>query len=87
MLKIQRIANGDILLGVIGDLRADNLDVLSSLLTDEPADRVIALDLKSLIQVDDEAVRFLLKCEVQGIALRNCPAYVRIWISSLQPPP
>ncbi|QBR04122.1 hypothetical protein [Paraburkholderia pallida] len=85
MLKIERFANGGILLGVIGDLRADNVNVLTSLLADEPADRVIALDLKSLVQVDTEAVRFLRRCEAQGIVLRNCPAYVRTWISSLEP--
>jgi ABC-type transporter Mla MlaB component len=40
----------------------------------------VALDLKEVIRVDLEAVRFLGACEVQGIELRNCPPYISEWI-------
>ena len=40
----------------------------------------VALDLKEVIRVDLEAVRFLGACVVQGIELRNCPPYVSEWI-------
>jgi hypothetical protein len=39
-----------------------------------------ALDLKEVIRVDLEAVRFLGACVVQGIELRNCPPYISEWI-------
>ena len=40
----------------------------------------VALDLKEVIRVDLEAVRFLGACVVQGIELRNCPPYISEWI-------
>jgi hypothetical protein len=46
----------------------------------EPAGRPIVLDLKDLLLVDREAVRFLHRCEGKGIVLRNCPPYVRGWM-------
>ena len=30
--------------------------------------------------VDREAVRFLARCEAEGITLVRCPAYIRAWI-------
>jgi hypothetical protein len=40
----------------------------------------VELDLKEVIRVDLEAVRFLGACVVQGIELRNCPPYISEWI-------
>jgi hypothetical protein len=39
------------------------------------------LDLKDVVLVDREIVRFLRGCEGDGIALRNCPRFVREWIA------
>ena len=39
------------------------------------------LDLNEVSLVDVEAVRFFLHCEVQGIRLAHCPAYVREWMT------
>jgi serine/threonine protein kinase len=41
----------------------------------------IVLDLKELTLVDQQAVRFLKRCESNGIELRNCAAYIREWIA------
>jgi hypothetical protein len=82
MFKIQRIENGNVVLAVIGQLRAGNVSELSALLAEEPAGRALVLDLKDLILVDRPAVRFLQECEAQGVALRNCPGYIRFWITS-----
>ena len=46
----------------------------------EGATENVALDLKEVIRVDLEAVRFLGACVVQGIELRNCPPYISEWI-------
>jgi ABC-type transporter Mla MlaB component len=40
----------------------------------------VALDLKEVVRVDLEAVRFLGACVVEGIELRNCPPYISEWI-------
>ena len=78
MLKIQRIANGEVVLALIGQLQTDNLDELSTQLAKESA---LALDLKDLVLVDDQSICFLRDCESKGIELRSCPGYVRLWIS------
>jgi hypothetical protein len=81
MLKITRAANGDIVLTVSGRLDADNLEEMKTLLKSEATGRRITLDLKDLIHVDQDAVRFLERCEVDKIHLKNCPAYIREWIT------
>jgi signal transduction histidine kinase len=42
--------------------------------------REITLDLEEVRLVDRETVRFLVKCESEGIQLKNCPSYIRQWI-------
>jgi anti-anti-sigma regulatory factor len=84
MLKIKRKANGDVVFTVIGRLEPDNLGELLQLLAVEPAGRSIVLDLKDLVLVDREAVRFLGRCEGQGIVLRNCPPYIRGWMAGAE---
>ena len=81
MLKIQRKANGEVVLTLSGDLEAESLSELSALLTAEPTGRMMVLDLKDLVLVDRDTVRFLRDRERDGIALRNCPPYIREWIT------
>ena len=84
MLKIQRKANGDVVLTLSGRLDADSLCELSGVLTAEPAGRAVVLDLKDVVLVDRETVRFLRARESDGVALRNCPPYIREWIAREQ---
>jgi hypothetical protein len=49
--------------------------------TEETAKGRLALDLKAVTVVSLEVVRALAAAEANGIELRNCPAYVREWIS------
>jgi hypothetical protein len=81
MLKIRRKANGDVVLTLSGRLEADNVSELSALLAAEPAGRTVVLDLKDVVLVDRDTVQFLRARERGGIALRNCPAYIREWIA------
>ena len=81
MLKIQRKANGDVVFTVVGRLEPDNIGELLQLLAAEPAGRSIVLDLKDLVLVGREVVRVLCRCEGQGIVLRNCPPYIRVWMA------
>jgi len=39
------------------------------------------LDLRDLTLVDQDAVSFLKRCEADNITLKNCPAYIREWIT------
>ena len=80
MLKIQRKANGDVVLTLAGRLDTDGIHELSSVMAAESAGRSIVLDLKDVVLVDRESVRFLRASEGKGIAVRNCPAYVRAWM-------
>ena len=82
MLKIDRSSNGDIVFVVSGRLQPDSVAQLSTLLAAETAGRALVLDLKDLLLADREVVRFLRACEGQGILLRNCPPYIRIWMAS-----
>jgi hypothetical protein len=60
---------------------AENLTDLETLMTSEADGRRIVLDLKDLTLVDQDAVSFLKRCEANNITLKNCPAYIREWIT------
>ena len=81
MLKVQRSANGDVVFTVSGRLEANNVSELSALLATEAPGRNLVLDLKDVVLVDRDVVRFLRAREGNGIALRNCPPYIREWIA------
>jgi anti-anti-sigma regulatory factor len=87
MLKIQRKANGDVVLTLSGRLGTDNVSELSALLDAEPPGLAVVLDLKDVVLVDRDTVRFLRARESDGIALRNCPPYIREWITRDQEQP
>ena len=80
MLKIQRQANGEVVLTLSGRLDADSLSELATELDAQPAGWAVVLDLKDVVLVDRDTVRFLRARERDGIALRNCPPYIRAWI-------
>jgi anti-anti-sigma regulatory factor len=81
MLKIQRSANDNVVFTVSGRLDAENVTDLSALLAAEPTGLALVLDLKDVVLVDRDVIRFLRAREGDGIALRNCPAYIREWIT------
>lgn len=81
MLKIMRAANGEVVFTVSGRLDEENLAELKTLFNSEAKDRRMTLDLRELTLVDHDAVRFLMRCEADNIQLKNCPAYIREWIT------
>jgi hypothetical protein len=81
MLKVQRSANGQVMLKLSGRIDAENIAELETLIRSEVDGRPIVLDLEDLILVNREAVSFLERCEVESITLKNCPAYIREWIT------
>ncbi len=87
MLKITRMTNAGIsTLIVSGRIDAEQLPDLRRLVEAEQA-RDVVLDLNEVSLVDVEVVRFLLHCEMQGIRLTHCPAYVREWMLGENRPP
>ena len=81
MLKIQRTANGDVVFTVSGRLEGRNVSELSALLAADDNGRIRVLDLKDVVLVDGDVVRFLCGCVNDGIVLRNCPPYIRAWMA------
>ena len=59
MLRIQREANGEVVLKISGRLAGENLGELKKLIDSEGGRRRIILDLRELTLVDHEAVGFL----------------------------
>lgn len=55
---------------------------LQRLISLEPADGRIALDLLDVTLIERDAVKFLARWEAEGITLENCPAYIRNWINA-----
>ena len=81
MLKIQRSSNGQVIFTLIGRMKKECVAELEALLESETGTRQIVLDLKDLTLIDRDAVRFFERCEENGIKLKNCPAYIREWIT------
>lgn len=81
MLKILRAANGEVAFTLSGRMDAENIAELKTLFGSEAKGRRIVLDLKDLTLVDRDAVSFLQRCEADSIRLKNCPAYIREWIT------
>ena len=80
MLKITRVANGEVVFRLIGRMGAENIDELVALLNAEVSGRRVVFDLKDLTLADQGVVSFLKRSEADGITLVNCPAYIREWM-------
>ena len=81
--KVVRLVERDqiVLLHVSGHLQEVHVSMIEELIAKE-TNRVV-LDLAEVTLVDREAVRFLAACQVRGIGLRNCPAFIREWMSRM----
>jgi anti-anti-sigma regulatory factor len=80
-LRIQRSAKRDVVTFTLsGRIRAEEVVELQRLFEVEGQDHRIVLDLREVRLVDQDAVRFLARCEANGTQLENCPAYIREWI-------
>ena len=73
------IGTGLLILHISGQITGKDVDLLRGLLEQERS--VVAIDLKDVLLVDREAVKLLALSELNGTELRNCPAYVREWVT------
>jgi anti-anti-sigma regulatory factor len=80
MLRVQRSANGRVVLRLSGRIEAEDVKGLRELLAIETGKQQLVLDLTDVTLVNQDAVEFLASCEADSIMLENCPAYIRQWI-------
>jgi len=81
VLRITRATNGEVVIKLSGRMDTENVGELEALVREEAQGRRIVLDLRDLTLADQEAVSFLKRCEEDNITLKNCPAYIREWIT------
>lgn len=77
--RIDRLPTAQgLVLHISGRITQDDLNVLRNILEDS---EVVAIELAELELIDREGVKLLAIHEAEGIELRNCPAYIREWIT------
>jgi anti-anti-sigma regulatory factor len=77
--KIERHVEQFVVLRLCGRIDREELDTFREAIGREKVP--VAIDLAEVTLMDREAVRFLAACELNGIGLRNCPAYLREWVT------
>jgi hypothetical protein len=81
--KVERLVKVGqlVLLQVSGHLQEVHVNLIEKLIARE-TDPVV-LDLAEIKLVDREAVKFLAACVRRGIEIRNCPEFIREWMSKV----
>jgi hypothetical protein len=81
--KVVRLVERDQLvsLHISGHLQEVHVSIIEKLIAKETGP--VVLDLAEVVLVDREAVRFLAACDVRSIGLRNCPEFIREWMSKV----
>src|SRR5271154_3976855 len=79
--RIDRAVNDDnrVVLLVSGRITGEHVDMLRGVLEQESGG--VAIDLENVLLVDREAVKFFALREANGTELRNCPPYIREWVT------
>jgi len=83
MLRIEKQSKGkSTILKLSGRMQAHGHSELRAEI--EKCNPPPSLDLEEVSLLDRDSVRFLIRCESEGIQLVNCPLYVREWITREQ---
>ena len=79
--RIDRVVGSDdiVALCISGRITKLQVDTLRNLVEEEAS--AVPIDLKNVVLVDREAVKFLAHLELNGTVLRNCPPYIREWVT------
>jgi hypothetical protein len=79
--RIDRVVSSEslVVLFVSGGVTGEHIDMLRGVLEQESVG--FAIDLKNVVLVDREAVNLLALSEANGTELRNCPPYIREWVT------
>lgn len=79
MLRIEKDSVGCVTrLMLSGRIQSDRIPCIRAAMNDCCARKI--LDLSDVTLVDLAVVRFLIRCEAEGIQLAGCPPYVREWM-------
>src|SRR5258708_39577900 len=82
--RIERRVIGDlVVLYICGRITEQGVDTLRNLLEQNG---IAAIDLKDVLIVERETITLLAVCESNGVELRNCPAYIREWVTREKEP-
>jgi hypothetical protein len=87
MLRTRRTENGRVLFTLSGRIETEDVKHLQQLLAVERSGKHLILDLRDVTLVNQDAVKFLGRCEADGIKLENCPLHVRKWIDQVKDRP
>ena len=88
MLRTRRTGNGRVLFTLSGRIETDeDIKQLEQTLAVETSGQLLVLDLRDVTLVNENAVKFLRRCEADGIKLENCPLHVRRWIYQVKDRP
>ena len=79
--RIDRVVGPDNLavLFISGRITGEHVEMLQDVLGHESGG--FAISLKNVLLVDREAVKLLATSEANGIELKDCPAYIREWVT------
>jgi hypothetical protein len=85
MLRTGRTGNGRVLFTLSGRIETmEDIEQLQQLLAVETSGQEVILDLRDVTLVNQDAVKFLCRCEADGLKLENCPLHVRRWIDQVK---
>ena len=84
MLRTRRTGNGQVLFTLSGRIETEDIKQLQQLLDVETSGQQLTLDLRDVTLVNQDAVKFLGRCEADGIKLDNCPLHIRKWIDEVK---
>jgi hypothetical protein len=79
--RVDRVDSSESLavLFVSGCVTGEHVEMLRGVLEQESGE--FAVDLRNVLLVDREAVKLLAVSEANGVELRNCPPYIREWVT------
>jgi hypothetical protein len=79
--RIDRVISSENLVALLisGRITGEHVGMLRSVLEQESGG--FAIDLKNVLLVDREAVKLRAISEANGTELRNCPPYIREWVT------
>jgi hypothetical protein len=78
MFRIEKYRGPVTTLRLSGRIQADQIASIRSEMDHDCKTRI--LDLREVTLVDLGVVRFLIRCENEGVELVQCPSYIREWI-------
>lgn len=79
--RIDRVVNAEnlVVLSISGRITGEHVEMFRGVLEQESGG--LAIDLENVLLADREAVRLLAMSESKGTELRNCPPYIREWVT------